>query len=51
MNPTWTFIFLLAAFVCFVLAAIEVAVRRVNLIAAGLALWLLPALWAAGKAL
>jgi hypothetical protein len=51
MNPTWTFICLLVAFVLFVLAALNVTVQRVNLVAAGLALWLLPALWLAGKAL
>jgi hypothetical protein len=34
-------LFLLLAFVCFLLAAIGVAVRRVNLIALGLAFWVL----------
>lgn len=32
------FILLLAAFVCFLLAALNVAVRRLNLVALGLAL-------------
>jgi hypothetical protein len=39
-----TFILLLAGFVCFVLAAIPVAVPRINLVALGLALWILVAL-------
>lgn len=38
---------LLIGFVCFVLAAISVPVPRVNLTAAGLACWILPALIAA----
>lgn len=32
-----------AALVCFVLAAFDVAVRRLNLVALGLALWMLVA--------
>jgi hypothetical protein len=31
----------IAAFICFVLATLGVAVRRVNLLALGLALWVL----------
>lgn len=37
-------ILLIAAFVCFVLAAIGVAVPRLNLLALGLALWVLTAI-------
>jgi hypothetical protein len=42
-----TFILLLAGFVLFVLAALDVIVPRINLIAAGLACWILVALIAA----
>lgn len=51
MSPEAQFVFLLFAFVCFVLAALAVAVRRVNLIGVGLAAWVLVPLWAALKAL
>lgn len=51
MSPEATFIFLLLAFVCFVLAAFNVTVRTLNLVAAGLAFWVFVALWAAMKAL
>ena len=40
----WTFLLLLVAFVCFVLAAIGVGLPRVNLLALGLACWVLTAL-------
>lgn len=39
-----TFVLLLFAFVFFVLAALSVAVPRVNLVAAGLACWVLTVL-------
>lgn len=39
-----TTILLIAAFICFVLAAFGVASPRVNLVALGLALWVLTAL-------
>lgn len=39
-----TFVLLLAAFICFVLATIPVVVPRINLVALGLALWVLVAL-------
>jgi hypothetical protein len=38
---TLNLVLLILAFVCFVLAAVGVSVRRVNFIAAGLALWIL----------
>lgn len=41
------FILLLAGFILFVLAAISVPVPRVNLVAAGLACWILVALMGA----
>lgn len=40
MNLTIAVIFELLAFICFVAAAIGVPSPRVNLIAAGLALWM-----------
>lgn len=42
-----TFLLLLFGFVCFVLAAFGVAAPRINLMATGLALWILVALIAA----
>lgn len=42
-----TFLFLLLAFACFVLAAIGIGLPRVNLLAAGLAFWVLTELIAA----
>jgi hypothetical protein len=36
-----SFLLLLAGFVCFLLAALGVPVQRVNLVAAGLACWVL----------
>jgi len=41
------FILLLAAFICFVVAALGVSVKNINLVAVGLALWVLVALIAA----
>jgi hypothetical protein len=44
MSPIVQFLLLLAAFICFILAAFGVRARwaaRVNLIALGLALWIL----------
>ncbi len=54
MNPALTFLFYLAAVVCFGLAAAGGRVgggrASVGLVPLGLALWLFPALWAAGVA-
>lgn len=47
MSPELTALFLLLAFGCFVLAALAVTVRKLNLIGLGLALWVLVPLWAA----
>ena len=41
-------ILVVVALICFLFAAIDVAWRRINLIAAGLFLWLLSTLVAAG---
>lgn len=38
---TWQLLALVLALVCFMLAAFQVAPARVNLVAAGLALWIL----------
>ena len=38
---TWQIAVLMLAFICFALAAFQVAPARVNLVAAGLALWML----------
>lgn len=51
MSPTWTFICLLVAFVAFVLATGGVVVRRINLLALGLAAWVFVSLVTALKAL
>lgn len=50
MHPAIAFVLYLLAFICFVLAAAGVAVKRVNLIAFGLALVTLVWLWQAGQA-
>ena len=47
MSPEVTVLFLLLAFACFVLAALAVSVRKINLLGAGLALWVAVPLWAA----
>jgi hypothetical protein len=39
-----TLILLIAAFVCFLLAAFDARVRRINLVGLGLALWVLVSL-------
>jgi NADH:ubiquinone oxidoreductase subunit K len=41
MAPAFNFVMLILAFVCFVLGAFGVAVPRVNLVALGLAAWML----------
>lgn len=46
---TLSAILLIIAFICFVLAVFSVAVPRVNLIAAGLALWVLAVLIGGGS--
>lgn len=51
MSPFWTFVCYLLGFVALVAAAAGVTVRRVSLLAAGLALWLLPTMWAAAGAI
>lgn len=54
MDPTLTFLFYLAAIVCFALAAFSpVAPRRgfaarVGLVPLGLGLWLFPTMWSTG---
>lgn len=54
MNPALTAVLLLAAFVCFVFAAVGVAPvvghRGINLVAVGLACWVLTLLVPALKA-
>lgn len=53
MDPTIEFISYLAAATCFLLAALGGTKRGpaipVSLVPAGLLLWLLPTLWAAGE--
>lgn len=51
MPAVLVVLFLLGALVCFLLAAFGVPVRKLNLIALGLALWVFPALWTAMEAL
>ncbi len=46
MDPTWTLICMLVAFVAFVASALGVK-ASVNFLAIGLAAWVAPALWAA----
>ncbi|HWH35792.1 MAG TPA: hypothetical protein VNT56_10805 [Acidimicrobiales bacterium] len=54
MDPKLSFLFYLAAFICFVLAALAPgalagrAGRSVSLLPLGLALWLFPTLWTTG---
>lgn len=50
MHPALVFVVYLLALACFVLAAFSVTVRRVNLVALGLALVTLVCLWQAGQA-
>jgi len=44
MNASLHLILLILALLCFLLAALDVVVRRINLIAAGLFLWLISTL-------
>lgn len=48
---TLSVLLLVIAFICFVLAAISVPIPRVNLIALGLALWVLAVLVGGGSIL
>lgn len=54
MDPRLTFLFYLAALVCFALATVGRQVgggrRSVGLVPLGLALWLFPLLWDTGTA-
>jgi hypothetical protein len=50
MPPAIAFVLFLLALICFVLAAFSVTVKRVNLVALGLALVTVVWLWQAGEA-
>jgi len=47
MTGTWSFICFLVALILFILAALNVSAQRANLLAAGLAAFTLPFLFAA----
>lgn len=51
MSPELTALFLMAALVLFLLAAFNVPMRRVNLVALGLACWVFVSVWSAVEAL